>query len=461
MIFYFYKITNQINGKYYFGVHSTNNIDDGYMGSGVALRRAYKKYGIENFSKEILYYFDNADDMYSFEEEYVNNDLVNNPECYNMVIGGRSQKTNKQLSLLAESSHKTKEYREKLKEGHYKYWTIGDVEEKKRKLSEGIKRYWTTGDVELKKQRHSEAIKNGYELHPERREKISARLNAMYSGENGDNVKKKIGESLRNSQAHKDAMLKLKEQAKHGKDTEEFIKHWKALYDADAEEICELLKYSNLPDRFIIENMYGKKVHLDRIILYYQEIGLLPKKIKSESKARFLRFDDINGKGHKDGTSKKTFVTNEIKYDIAFYYEDFFNQFEMIKKFMLDDTMSDSMIFNNDENYRLVPNFNQIVEYFQELGIVSNVHTILIRTPKIVSGKHFTVPAKKTKFDISYKGANKILIDKEMNEYGIDDNGNAFRKGRFELEINGTKRPIRYQWKKCQNQELQSQDKSK
>ena len=51
---YFYKITNLINGKFYYGIHSTNDLDDGYFGSGTALKSAVKKYGIDSFKKEII-----------------------------------------------------------------------------------------------------------------------------------------------------------------------------------------------------------------------------------------------------------------------------------------------------------------------------------------------------------------------------------------------------------------------
>jgi hypothetical protein len=80
-----YKITNKINGKYYIGKHQTTNIDDDYMGSGKNIKRAIAKYGIDNFTKEILRIYDNEVDMNAAEKELV----IISEETYNLCEGGK------------------------------------------------------------------------------------------------------------------------------------------------------------------------------------------------------------------------------------------------------------------------------------------------------------------------------------------------------------------------------------
>lgn len=88
MYYYLYKITNIINNKIYVGVHKTNNIDDGYMGSGKGIKNAIKKYGLSNFRKDIIEYFDNEELMYDREISIVNKTFLLREDVYNMKLGG-------------------------------------------------------------------------------------------------------------------------------------------------------------------------------------------------------------------------------------------------------------------------------------------------------------------------------------------------------------------------------------
>ena len=88
-MYYIYRIINKANGKTYIGQHKYKKLNDSYMGSGILLHLAYKKYGIENFKKEILYsriqYKETADDIERFA---IAKERANGKAEYNIADGG-------------------------------------------------------------------------------------------------------------------------------------------------------------------------------------------------------------------------------------------------------------------------------------------------------------------------------------------------------------------------------------
>lgn len=85
---YIYKTTCQVTGKFYVGMHSTDNLDDGYLGSGKILGYSIGKHGRENHRKEILEFCETRDDLKKREAEVVNEELLANPLCINLKYGG-------------------------------------------------------------------------------------------------------------------------------------------------------------------------------------------------------------------------------------------------------------------------------------------------------------------------------------------------------------------------------------
>lgn len=81
-----YKVTNVINGKYYIGVHKTDNPHDSYMGSGKAIKDALKKYGTENFIKSIILLTEDHDQAYELEKALTA--CFVEDSNYNMKLGG-------------------------------------------------------------------------------------------------------------------------------------------------------------------------------------------------------------------------------------------------------------------------------------------------------------------------------------------------------------------------------------
>lgn len=88
MYFTIYKTTNKITSEFYIGQHVTEHLDDGYLGSGPGILDAVKQYGRLAFEKDIMYVFDNEDEMNAKEKELVDSILLENPLCLNRQEGG-------------------------------------------------------------------------------------------------------------------------------------------------------------------------------------------------------------------------------------------------------------------------------------------------------------------------------------------------------------------------------------
>lgn len=86
---FLYKTTNLLNGKYYYGMHSTDDLNDGYYGSGRRLRRSLNKYGKENHKVEILEFLSDRKSLTNREKEIVNLNEIAKENCMNIMIGGK------------------------------------------------------------------------------------------------------------------------------------------------------------------------------------------------------------------------------------------------------------------------------------------------------------------------------------------------------------------------------------
>jgi len=103
MIHTVYETYKKENPKHnYIGIHSTDNIDDGYMGSGKNLKTAISKYGSDSFIKKILVIANDRDDAFRIEAELVEN----RDPYYNMAPGGRGNGVGESHPCYGKSQNK-------------------------------------------------------------------------------------------------------------------------------------------------------------------------------------------------------------------------------------------------------------------------------------------------------------------------------------------------------------------
>lgn len=113
LIYYLYKTTCILDEMIYIGVHSSRDFAKSkYLGSGKRYKNAEKKYGKHNFTREILYTFDNKYCAYIAEEMIVDIDFIKRLDTYNIKLGGRGgwDYCNNDESRLKSDRTKTERY---------------------------------------------------------------------------------------------------------------------------------------------------------------------------------------------------------------------------------------------------------------------------------------------------------------------------------------------------------------
>jgi group I intron endonuclease len=266
-----YKTTNQVNGKIYIGQDKYNNPN--YLGSGMILHFAFKKYGIENFNKEILEECESKETLNEREKYWIN--FYNSTDKnvgYNIALGGDGGDT------LSHHPNK-KEISKRISESNKKLWEDDNY---KIKMSKARKNWWNN-------------------LTEENREKFSlsskGENNKMYGKLHSPEAKIKMSKARKN--------------------------WWNNLTDSELEEIGKKISEANIGkpgnswtdahkkahSEWMKENnpMKGKS-HTDEV---KQRISKGNKKPKSEETKRKL--SEAN-KGKKPGNMIKVEI-NEIIYE--------------------------------------------------------------------------------------------------------------------------------------------------
>lgn len=92
------EIKNLYNGRIYICSHTTDNPNDGYMGSGAALGRAYKRFGKAAFLKRVLNYSRNEEELRFYEQVIVDKQFISTAHTYNKIRGGGGRKISSHIT---------------------------------------------------------------------------------------------------------------------------------------------------------------------------------------------------------------------------------------------------------------------------------------------------------------------------------------------------------------------------
>lgn len=121
-----YKTTCTVTGRWYIGMHSTDNLNDKYLGSGERLWKSIQKHGKDAHVMQILEHHPDRKTLAAREKEIVTEDMKKDPLCMNIAPGGighhpgwytTSEETKKKLSISGKGKKRSAETVERMKKG--------------------------------------------------------------------------------------------------------------------------------------------------------------------------------------------------------------------------------------------------------------------------------------------------------------------------------------------------------
>lgn len=185
---YIYETTNLINGKKYIGQHHASEFEWWYKGSGKLIKKAFDKYGFDNFEVKLLENCNSKEELDEKEIYWINYyDAVNSNNYYNLAEGGSNgalklmQEAARQPEIRAKAAPKIMETRRKKYNGDASPWFHTDEANRKK--------------VETRKERYGDA---GFALRTD-----DAKLNAKkariekFGSSNGHMMTKEVRDKAR------------------------------------------------------------------------------------------------------------------------------------------------------------------------------------------------------------------------------------------------------------------------
>jgi hypothetical protein len=144
---YIYKIINTKNDKYYIGMHSTDSLEDNYMGSGKRIRNSIRKHGLEVHTKEILEFSVNRESLKKREQEIVNESLITDPKCLNLQTGGGGGFSSEEhrMKFISNQSLKAHKTNEKIKNDPSSWKEA--CKNNPEKISKKLKKMYASGEI--------------------------------------------------------------------------------------------------------------------------------------------------------------------------------------------------------------------------------------------------------------------------------------------------------------------------